>query len=74
VASYEDLNTRVPFQLIIDEGGGYKFACADIDGTFLELGGGATIGIENEEGPGSVSRGFRQPLDVVPGASLAHLC
>jgi hypothetical protein len=46
VYSYEDPNTRVSFEVIFDEAGGFSFAYADQEATFLELGGGATVGIE----------------------------
>jgi hypothetical protein len=69
VASYEDPNTRVSFQLIIDEAGGYRFAYNDIDGTFLELGGGATIGIENEDGTAAIQYAYRAPV-LRPGLGL----
>ncbi|WP_370321421.1 carboxypeptidase regulatory-like domain-containing protein [Actinoplanes sp. ATCC 53533] len=69
VASYEDPNTRVSFQLILDEAGGYRFAYNEIDGTFLELGGGATIGIENEDGTVAIQYTYRAPV-LRPGLGL----
>jgi hypothetical protein len=69
VASYEDPNTRVSFQLIMDEAGGYSFAYTEIDGTFLELGGGATIGIENEQGTAALEYTYREPV-LRPGLGL----
>lgn len=62
VASYEDPTTRVTFQVILDEAGGYSFAYADNDGTFLERGGGATIGIENADGTVALQYTYRQPV------------
>ncbi|MFG1779480.1 carboxypeptidase regulatory-like domain-containing protein [Micromonospora sp. NPDC049048] len=62
VHSYEDPLTRVTFQAIIDEAGGYSFAYTDNDGTFLERGGGATIGIENGDGSSAIQYTYRQPV------------
>ncbi|GIF23735.1 hypothetical protein BJ973_004346 [Actinoplanes tereljensis] len=69
VSSYEDPNTRVTFQAILDEAGGYSFAYTDIDGTFLEKGGAATIGIENAEGTVALQYTYRQPV-LRPGIGL----
>ncbi|MET0492392.1 MAG: hypothetical protein ABW000_04595 [Actinoplanes sp.] len=69
VASYEDPGTRVSFQLILDETGGYRFAYNEIDGTFIELGGGATIGIENEDGTVALEYSYREPV-LRPGFGL----
>jgi hypothetical protein len=69
VASYEDPNTRVTFQAVLDESGGYSFAYTDIDGTFLEKGGAATIGIENAEGTVALQYTYRQPV-LRPGIGL----
>ncbi|WP_406078475.1 carboxypeptidase regulatory-like domain-containing protein [Micromonospora sp. NBC_00858] len=62
VYSYEDPNTRVTFQVIFDESGGFSFAYADLDGTFLERGGAATIGIEGADGTAALQYTHRQPV------------
>jgi hypothetical protein len=62
VHSYEDPQTRVSFEVILHEGGAIEFAYADVDGTFLELGGGATIGIENADGTRALQYTYRQPV------------
>lgn len=63
VYSYEDPNTRVSFEVIFDEsGGGITFAYSDSDGTYLELGGGATVGIENADGSIALQYTYRQPV------------
>ncbi|MEV0734005.1 carboxypeptidase regulatory-like domain-containing protein [Polymorphospora sp. NPDC050346] len=69
VHSYEDPRTRVTFQAILDEAGGYTFAYTDNDGTFLERGGGATIGIENADGTSAIQYAYRQPV-LRPGLGL----
>ncbi|PWU47047.1 hypothetical protein DLJ47_31395 [Micromonospora sp. S4605] len=69
VHSYEDPLTRVTFQVILDEAGGYSFAYTDNDGTFLERGGGATIGIENSDGTSAIQYTYRQPV-LRPGLGL----
>ncbi|MFD2764444.1 carboxypeptidase regulatory-like domain-containing protein [Micromonospora eburnea] len=69
VHSYEDPLTRVTFQAILDEAGGYSFAYTDNDGTFLERGGGATIGIENADGTSAIQYAYRQPV-LRPGLGL----
>nr|MDT0661637.1 carboxypeptidase regulatory-like domain-containing protein [Micromonospora sp. DSM 115978] len=69
VHSYEDPRTRVTFQAILDEAGGYSFTYTDNDGTFLERGGGATIGIENADGTSAIQYTYRQPV-LRPGLGL----
>ena len=69
VASYESPTTRMTFQAILDEAGGYSFAYADSDGTFLERGGGATIGIENADGTVALQYTYRQPV-LRPGLGI----
>jgi hypothetical protein len=69
VYSYEDPTTRVSFEVVFDEAGGLSFAYTDIDGTFLELGGGATIGIENADGSVALQYTYRQPV-LRPGLGL----
>ncbi|WP_433551260.1 carboxypeptidase regulatory-like domain-containing protein [Micromonospora zamorensis] len=62
VYSYEDPNTRVTFQAILDEAGGLSFTYTDLDGTFLERGGAATIGIEGVGGTAALQYTHRQPV------------
>lgn len=62
VHSFEDPVTRITFQAILDEAGGYSFTYTDNDGTFLERGGGATIGIENADGASAIQYTYRQPV------------
>ncbi len=69
VHSYEDPLTRITFQVVIDEAGGYSFTYIDNDGTFLERGGAATIGIENAEGTAAIQYTYRQPA-LRPGLGL----
>ncbi|PWR11162.1 hypothetical protein DKT68_06760 [Micromonospora acroterricola] len=69
VHSYEDPLTRITFQAILDEAGGYSFAYTDNDGTFLERGGAATIGIENTDGTSAIQYTYRQPV-LRPGLGL----
>ncbi|TDC59228.1 hypothetical protein E1258_18745 [Micromonospora sp. KC207] len=69
VHSYEDPLTRITFQAILDEAGGYSFTYTDNGGTFLERGGGATIGIENANGTAAVQYTHRQPV-LRPGLGL----
>ncbi|WP_329108699.1 carboxypeptidase regulatory-like domain-containing protein [Micromonospora sp. NBC_01699] len=69
VHSFEDPTTRVTFQAVLDEAGGYTFAYTDIDGTYLEQGGGATIGIENADGTRALQYTHRQPV-LRPGTGL----
>ncbi|MGI5146328.1 carboxypeptidase regulatory-like domain-containing protein [Plantactinospora sp. CA-294935] len=69
VHSFEDPLTRITFQVIFHEAGGYSIAYTDHDGTFLEQGGGATIGIENAEGTRALQYTYRQPV-LRPGLGL----
>ncbi len=69
VHSYEDPLTRITFQVILDETGGYSFTYTNNDGTFLERGGGATIGIENTNGTSAIQYTHRQPV-LRPGLGL----
>lgn len=69
VYSYEDPNTRVSFEVVFDEGGGFSFVYTDVEGTFLESGGGATIGIENADGTTALQYTYRQPV-LRPGYAL----
>jgi hypothetical protein len=69
VHSYEDPLTRISFQAIFDEAGGYSFAYTGSDGTFLERGGAATIGIENAAGTVALQYTYRQPV-LRPGLGL----
>jgi hypothetical protein len=69
VSSYEDPTTRMTFQAILDEAGGYSFAYTGSDGTFLERGGGATIGIENTDGTVALQYTYRQPV-LRPGLGI----
>ncbi|NES16769.1 hypothetical protein G3554_16455 [Micromonospora sp. PPF5-17] len=69
VHSYEDPLTRVTFQVILDEAGGWSYAYTDNDGTFLERGGGATIGVENADGTSAIQYTYRQPV-LRPGLGL----
>ncbi|GIG93223.1 carboxypeptidase regulatory-like domain-containing protein [Plantactinospora endophytica] len=69
VHSFEDPLTRITFQAIFHEAGGYSFAYTDHDGTFLEQGGGATIGIENADGTRALQYTYRQPV-LRPGLGL----
>ncbi|MEV4808368.1 carboxypeptidase regulatory-like domain-containing protein [Micromonospora avicenniae] len=69
VHSYEDPLTRGTFQAILDEAGGFSFAYTDNDGTFLERGGAATIGIENADGTAAIQYTYREPV-LRPGLGL----
>jgi hypothetical protein len=69
VYSYEDPTTRVSFEVIFDEAGGFTFAYTDQEGTYLELGGGATIGIENAAGTVALPYTYRHPA-LRPGLGL----
>ncbi|MEV4826776.1 carboxypeptidase regulatory-like domain-containing protein [Micromonospora sp. NPDC049257] len=69
VHSYEDPLTRITFQAILDETGGYSLTYTDNDGTFLERGGAATIGIENSDGTTAIQYTYRQPV-LRPGLGL----
>lgn len=69
VHSFEDPLTRITFQAILDEAGGYSFAYTDNDGTFLERGGAATVGIENADGTSAIQYTHRQPV-LRPGLGL----
>jgi hypothetical protein len=69
VASLEDPTTRMTFQAVLDEAGGYSFVYTDSDGTFLERGGGATIGIENADGSAALQYTYRRPV-LRPGLGL----
>ncbi|MEE6263561.1 carboxypeptidase regulatory-like domain-containing protein [Plantactinospora sonchi] len=69
VHSFEDPLTRITFQAIFHEVGGYSFAYTDHDDTFLERGGGATIGIENADGTRALPYTYRQPV-LRPGLGL----
>jgi len=50
VAFYDDQTARVSFQVILGEDGEIAIAWDGIDGTELEQGSGAVVGIENAEG------------------------
>jgi hypothetical protein len=69
VYSVEDPQTRVTFEVVFDESGDLTFAYADQDATFLELGGGATIGIENGTGTVALQYTYRHPA-LRPGVGL----
>lgn len=69
VHSFEDPLTRLTFQAVFHESGGYSFAYTDHDGTFLERGGGATVGIENATGTTALQFTYRQPV-LRPGLGL----
>ncbi len=62
VHSFLDDAVRVTFEVIFDEAGGYTFAYTDMDGTYLENGGFATIGIENADGTLALQYTFRHPV------------
>jgi hypothetical protein len=62
VHSYLDEAVRVSFEVIVDEAGGYTFAYTDMDGTYLENGGQATIGIENADGTAALQYTYRHPV------------
>ncbi len=69
VYSYEGPATRITFEVIFDEAGGYTFAYTDNDGTNLARGGGAAIGIENAAGTVALKYTYRQPV-LRPGIGL----
>ncbi|MEV4543870.1 carboxypeptidase regulatory-like domain-containing protein [Micromonospora echinaurantiaca] len=69
VRSYDDAGIRVTFQVIIDETGGVSFAYTDLDGTFIERGGAATIGIGGANGTVALQYTHRQPV-LRPGLGL----
>ncbi|MEV0394968.1 carboxypeptidase regulatory-like domain-containing protein [Polymorphospora rubra] len=69
VRSYEDPTTRISFEVIIDESGGYTFAYTDNDGTNIEQGGASTIGIDNADGTAATRYTYRQPV-LHPGTGL----
>jgi hypothetical protein len=69
VYSIEDPNIRVTFEVIFEESGNLTFAYADQESTFLELGGGATIGLENAAGTVALQYTYRHPA-LRPGVGL----
>lgn len=69
VRSYEDPTTRISFEVIMDEAGGYAFAYTDNDGTNIEQGGASTIGIDNADGTSALRYTYRQPV-LHPGTGL----
>jgi hypothetical protein len=69
VSSIEDSNTRVTFEVVFEESGNMTFAYSDQDATFLELAGGATIGLENAAGTVALQYTYRHPA-LRPGVGL----
>jgi hypothetical protein len=69
VRSYVDPQTRVSFEIVFDEPGGWAFAYADLEPTYLELGGEATIGVENADDTHAVEYLFRHPA-LRPGLGV----
>jgi hypothetical protein len=69
VHSFLDEAVRVSFEAIVDEAGGYTFAYTDMDGTYLENGGLATIGIENADGTAALQYTYRHPV-LRPGTGV----
>jgi hypothetical protein len=69
VHSFLDDAVRVTFEVIFHEAGGYTFAYADMDGTYLENGGLATIGLENADGTAALQYTFRHPV-LRPGMGV----
>ena len=62
VRSYHEPDIRVSFEVIFEEAGGFTFAYTGIDGTAVELGGSALIGIENATGTVALQYTFRSPV------------
>jgi hypothetical protein len=55
VRFWADPDRRVSFQVVFFETGAIAVAWDDLDGTFLERGGGAVVGIENADGTEAVA-------------------
>jgi hypothetical protein len=50
VRHHTDTATRVTFQAILDEAGGFSYVYPDTDATFIRSGGAATIGLRTRDG------------------------
>jgi hypothetical protein len=69
VRHYADHGTRVTFQAILDEAGGFSYVYPGTDSTFVGSGGAATIGLETHDGTAGVI--YADRLTVLrPGVAL----